>query len=191
MENLKRFCAKVFARHIMSLLTGVRAREEPDRKGAGRRRAARYLPRRGRRVRVKVGRTELKCAPLPRSSMRSESAFSTSTDRKVRGMQSSGSRTAAPARAIGTFLTLVGDRPEGKCFVVATCNDYTSSREFLRRAMGRNVFVDCPSVWRSRDPEDPLRRRQGSRRSTAPPDLTGWTGAEIATLCRTAVMPVR
>lgn len=198
MENLKRFCAKVIRspRYRGVVLTGV--------PGTGKSRIAKALGAAaglpvisldvGAVFGSKVGQTE--------AQMRAVTAivdafgkcilYIDEIEKGFAGMQSSGSTDGGTtARAIGTFLTWLNDRPEGKCFVVATCNDYTKlPPEFLRaERWDAMFFVDCPIGM---EISEILKIHCAANGITAkhgpPPDLTGWTGAEIATLCRTAVM---
>lgn len=91
------------------------------------------------------------------------------------------------SRVFGSFLTWLNDHTS-KVFVIATCNDITKiPPEFLRAERWDAIFfVDLPT-----HPEQAqiLNLYQSQYQVQGnPPDMTGWTGAEIRSLCRIAAM---
>jgi hypothetical protein len=92
------------------------------------------------------------------------------------------------SRVFGSFLTWMNDH-QSRVFVVATTNDIsTLPPEFLRAERWDGVFfVDLPT---SEEQADILALHKKAFEITDElvPDLTGWSGAEIRSLCRIAAM---
>lgn len=91
------------------------------------------------------------------------------------------------ARVFGTFLQWLNDH-QSRVFVVATCNDIMKiPPEFLRAERWDAIFfVDLPTLA-ERNVILVLYKKLYSVGGEAP-DIAGWSGAEIRSLCRIAAM---
>jgi hypothetical protein len=101
--------------------------------------------------------------------------------------QSDGGTTDRVARE---FLTFLQDRPEG-VYVVATLNDPLKiPPEYLRaERWDAFFFLDLPPLSAREEMLVQYKSLYGIQDNTVSGrDLEGWTGAEIATLCRIAAM---
>jgi len=109
-------------------------------------------------------------------------------EKGLSGIKSSGSTDGGTgSRVFGTFLNWLQDH-KSRVFVTATCNDIQSMPpEFLRAERWDAIFfVDLPTAKEREtifDMYKTLYRVEGN-----PPNMDGWSGAEIKSLCRIAAM---
>lgn len=194
MENLKSFCIKV-ARSSLSkgvLLLGTPGTGKSHfSKGLGK---ALGIPTAaldfGRMFGSLVGESEERI----RGALNVVDSFSPCVlrideiEKGLSGIKSSGSTDGGTgSRVFGTFLNWLQDH-KSRVFVVATCNDIQQMPpEFLRAERWDAIFfVDLPSERERQvifDMYKSLYRVEGR-----PPDMEGWSGAEIKSLCRIAAM---
>ena len=109
-------------------------------------------------------------------------------EKGLSGIQSSGQTDGGTgSRVFGTFLNWLNDH-KSRVFVVATCNDISKMPpEFLRAERWDAIFfVDLPTE-KEQETIFKLYRDQYKVKGT-PPDMSGWSGAEIKSLCRIAAM---
>lgn len=91
-------------------------------------------------------------------------------------------------RSMAQFLKFLSDdRPEG-VYIVATCNDISSlPPEWLRSERWDGIFfIDLPNEEERKSILDYYKKIYNVEGKT--PDMSGWSGAEIKTLCRQAKM---
>lgn len=109
-------------------------------------------------------------------------------EKGLSGIQSSGQTDGGTgSRVFGTFLNWLNDH-KSRVFVVATCNDIRKmTPEFLRAERWDAIFfVDLPT---EKEREIIFNLYQGGYKvKGTPPDMDGWSGAEIKSLCRIAAM---
>ena len=109
-------------------------------------------------------------------------------EKGLSGIQSSGQTDGGTgSRVFGTFLNWLNDH-KSRVFVVATCNDIQKMPpEFLRAERWDAIFfVDLPT---EKEREIIFNLYQGGYKvKGTPPDMDGWSGAEIKSLCRIAAM---
>ena len=109
-------------------------------------------------------------------------------EKGLSGLASSNSTDGGTtARVFGSFLKWLNDR-ESSTYVIATANDVSKlPPEFLRAERWDAIFfVDLPT---ERELEELLTYYCsvfGVEKTLSPKDLSGWTGAEVKSLCRTA-----
>jgi len=109
-------------------------------------------------------------------------------EKGLSGIQSSGQTDGGTgSRVFSTFLNWLNDH-RSRVFVVATCNDIQKMPpEFLRAERWDAIFfVDLPTE-KERDTIFNLYRKAYEVKGTTP-DMAGWSGAEIKSLCRIAAM---
>jgi len=92
------------------------------------------------------------------------------------------------SRVFGSFLTWLNDH-KSRVFVIATCNDISKiPAEFLRSERWDSIFfVDLPDKS-ERNIILKIYKNMYSIKDSKPPEMEGWTGAEIKTLCRISKM---
>ena len=194
MENLKQFCVKVahspFSKGVLLLGTPGTGKSHFS-KGLGK---TLGIPTAaldfGRMFGSLVGESEERI----RGALDVVDSFSPCVlrideiEKGLSGIKSSGSTDGGTgSRVFGTFLNWLQDH-KSKVFVVATCNDIQQMPpEFLRAERWDAIFfVDLPSEKERRvifDMYKSLYQVEGR-----PPDMEGWSGAEIKSLCRIAAM---
>jgi hypothetical protein len=110
-------------------------------------------------------------------------------EKGLAGVQSSGNLDSGTKAGVGSsFLKWASDRKPGVAYIVATCNDITQlPPEYTRSGRFDAIFwLDLPNaeerdvIWKIYEQKFQL---TGLR-----PDDKDWTGAEICSCCRTAVM---
>jgi SpoVK/Ycf46/Vps4 family AAA+-type ATPase len=92
------------------------------------------------------------------------------------------------SRVFGTFLTWLNDH-KSRVFVVATTNNISHlPPEFLRAERWDGIFfVDLPTPEEQKEILG-MHRKAFNLSEQETPDLTGWSGAEIRSMCRIAAM---
>jgi hypothetical protein len=92
------------------------------------------------------------------------------------------------SRVFGTFLTWLNDH-KSRVFVVATTNNISQlPPEFLRAERWDGIFfVDLPTLEEQKEILG-MHRKAFNLSEQETPDLTGWSGAEIRSMCRIAAM---
>lgn len=111
-------------------------------------------------------------------------------EKGLAGLEGSGrTDSGVAARVFGTFLTWLADRRDGGAYVVATCNAIEKlPPEFVRAERWDAVFfVDLPNSSERQAILEKYCSLYDVEQEPCP-DLTGWTGAEIRSLCRIASM---
>jgi SpoVK/Ycf46/Vps4 family AAA+-type ATPase len=194
MENLKEFCLKVANSPISKgvLLLGVPGTGKSHfSKGLGK---ALGIPTAaldfGRMFGSLVGESEERI----RVALDVVDSFSPCVlrideiEKGLSGIQSSGQTDGGTgSRVFGTFLNWLNDH-KSRVFVVATCNDIQKMPpEFLRAERWDAIFfVDLPT-GKEREIIFNL-YREGYRVKGNAPNMEGWSGAEIKSLCRISAM---
>jgi len=130
-----------------------------------------------------------------RSALQAVDAFQRSVlfldeiEKGLAGVQSSGQLDSGTKAGVGSaFLRWMSDREPGRAYIVGTCNDITQlPPEYTRSGRFDATFwLDLPTpeerdvIWRIYEQKYSV----GGPR----PDDRDWTGAEIHSCCRTAVM---
>lgn len=115
--------------------------------------------------------------------------FLDEVEKGLAGVQSSGQLDSGVKASVGaSFLKWMSDRQPGLAYVVATCNDITQlPPEYTRSGRWDAVFwIDLPTA----EERDVIWRIYEAKYSVSGPrpDDRDWTGAEIFSCCRTAVM---
>ena len=112
-------------------------------------------------------------------------------EKVLSGVASSGrSDGGTTERVAREFLLFLQDRPEG-IYVVGTSNDPTKvPPEYLRAERWDALFfLDLPKLEAREAMLNQYKEKYGiTDRTVTAASLEGWTGAEIATLCRIAAM---
>ena len=194
MENLKLFCLKVATSQLSKgvLLLGIPGTGKSHfSKGLGK---ALGIPTAaldfGRMFGSLVGESEERI----RGALDVVDSFSPCVlrideiEKGLSGIKSSGSTDGGTgSRVFGTFLNWLQDH-KSRVFVVATCNDIQAMPpEFLRAERWDAIFfVDLPTA-EERKVIFEIYQKQYNVTGT-PPDMEGWSGAEIKSLCRIAAM---
>ena len=110
-------------------------------------------------------------------------------EKALAGMKGSGVNDGGTTkRAMAQFLKFLSeDRPEG-LYIVATCNDISSlPPEWVRaERWDCTFFIDLPSVEEQAMILDFYRKQFNVTGS--PTNMSGWSGAEIKSVCRIAAM---
>ena len=110
-------------------------------------------------------------------------------EKGLSGVQSSGATDSGTKAGVGaTWLKWMSDRQPGHAYVIATVNDITQlPPEYTRAGRFDVIFwLDLPDETEKQLIWDIYRRKFGV--SGELPHDEGWTGAEIHSCCRTAVM---
>ena len=116
--------------------------------------------------------------------------FCDEIEKALAGANSSGQTdSGVTARVFGSLLTWLNDH-ESDVFFVGTCNDASKlPPEFARAERFDGVFfVDLPSEKQREDIWKIYTQHYGLDAKQAQPDDTNWTGAEIKSCCRLAIL---
>ena len=110
-------------------------------------------------------------------------------EKGLSGVQSSGMTDSGTKAGVGaTFLRWMSDRQPGRAYVIATVNDITQlPPEYTRAGRFDVIFwLDLPNEEEKQLIWELYKTKFGT--SGDQPQDEGWTGAEIHSCCRTAVM---
>ncbi|MBI3352657.1 MAG: AAA family ATPase, partial [Nitrospirae bacterium] len=145
----------------------------------------------GRMIGSKVGESEerIRRALQIVDAMSPAVLFIDELEKGIGGIKSSNQTDGGTgSRVFGSFLTWMNDH-QSRVFVIATTNDISGlPPEFLRAERWDAIFfVDLPTPEEQTDILA-LHKKAFEIKDELVPDLAGWSGAEIRSLCRIAAM---